>query len=207
MEEIRIHGRGGQGSVTAAFLLAEAAFYDGKYAQAFPSFGVERRGAPVASFVRISDTPIRLREQIYHPDYVIIQDASLIPKVDVFSGIKKNTLIIINTEKSKKELLSKIDNKKISKNIFLLPATEIALKIIKKPIVNTIMIGAFVAVTNLINFDSLKRAIKERFPKEIAKQNIKAVEFAFKYMKKEIEFKPKIHEQMIENKERFAVSS
>jgi len=98
LKEIRIHGRGGQGSVTAAELLAVAAFEDGKYSQAFPAFGVERRGAPIMAFTRISEHPIRLRSQIYEPDYVIVQDATLIETVDVASGAKPKGKILINTE-------------------------------------------------------------------------------------------------------------
>ena len=104
MIEIRLHGRGGQGVVTAAELLAISAFLDGKFTQAFPTFGSERMGAPVASFVRISDKSIRVRSQIYEPDYVIVQDATLIGSVDVFLGLKKNGLVIINTEKQPSEL-------------------------------------------------------------------------------------------------------
>jgi len=99
MKEIRIHGRGGQGSVTAAELLAVAAFEDGKYSQAFPAFGVERRGAPVMAFMRLDDKPIRLRSQIYEPDYVIVQDATLVDVVNVAAGAKPDGFIIINTEK------------------------------------------------------------------------------------------------------------
>ncbi len=100
LKEIRIHGRGGQGSVTAAELIAVAAFEDGKWSQAFPYFGTERRGAPVTAFARISDQQIRIRSQIYEPDYVIVQDPSLIPAVDVAGGIKDDGLMIINSEKT-----------------------------------------------------------------------------------------------------------
>lgn len=100
MREIRIHGRGGQGSVTATELLAVAAFEDGKYSQAFPAFGVERRGAPVMAFVRLNDKPIRLRSQIYEPDYVIVQDATLVDVVNVAAGARQDGIILINTEKN-----------------------------------------------------------------------------------------------------------
>ncbi len=99
MKEIRIHGRGGQGSVTAAELIAVAAFEDGKWSQAFPYFGTERRGAPVTAFARISDRKIRVRSQVYEPDYVIVQDPSLLSSVDVASGLKSDGLIIVNSEK------------------------------------------------------------------------------------------------------------
>ena len=99
MRELRIHGRGGQGSVTAAELIAVAAFEGGVFAQAFPAFGVERRGAPVQAFVRFDDKKIRLRSQVYEPDYIIVQDSTLIKDVNVFMGVKKGGIVIVNTEK------------------------------------------------------------------------------------------------------------
>ena len=109
MTEIRIHGRGGQGVVTASELIAIAAFYEGKESQAFPNFGVERRGAPIEAYARISDKLIKLRSQIYEPDFIIVQDDTLLGVVDLFKGIKKNTKIIINTNK---KLSLKLDIKK-----------------------------------------------------------------------------------------------
>ena len=104
MKELRLHGRGGQGVVTAAELIAQAAFADGKYALAFPSFGSERMGAPVQSFVRISETPIRARNQVYEPDYLIVLDATLIGSIDITAGLKPDGLLIIDTEKGPGEL-------------------------------------------------------------------------------------------------------
>ena len=100
MRELRIHGRGGQGSVTAAELIAVAAFEGGAFAQAFPAFGVERRGAPVQAFVRFDDKIIRKRSQVYEPDYIIVQDSTLIKDVNVFQGVKKGGIVIVNTEKT-----------------------------------------------------------------------------------------------------------
>ena len=101
MRELRIHGRGGQGSVTAAELIAVAAFEGGVFAQAFPAFGVERRGAPVQAFVRFNDKKIRLRSQVYEPDYIIVQDSTLIKDVNVFLGVKSGGIVIVNTEKAR----------------------------------------------------------------------------------------------------------
>lgn len=182
MEQIRIHGRGGQGVVTAAELIAIAAFYDGKQAQAFPSFGVERSGAPIQSFVRISDKPIITREQIYKPDILIIQDPTLLDssntnQIDIFSGINKETKIIINhPEKEKMNLNLK------TKNIYTVPATDIALKVLGKNIVNTVILGSFAKHTGLISLASLKKAIEEKFAAQdssIIEKNIVALEWAY----------------------------
>jgi pyruvate ferredoxin oxidoreductase gamma subunit len=156
MYEIRIHGRGGQGSVAAAELIAMAVFYEGKYSQAFPNFGVERRGAPVESYVRISDQPIRLREQIYQPNALIIQDPSLIGGVDVFSGLKKNGLVIINSEKN-------VWPEGKTKKIYSVPITKLAVEILGRPITNTGLLAAFAAITGLIKFESLVLAVRELF--------------------------------------------
>lgn len=156
MIEIRIHGRGGQGSVTAAELIAVAAFYEGKYTQAFPNFGVERRGAPVQAYARINDKPIRLREQIYNPDYIIIQDPTLIDGVDVFAGLKKNNTIIINSEKKDWPDLP-------FKNIYAIPVTKIAIETLGRPFTNTGLLAAFATITKIIKFESLVKAVKERF--------------------------------------------
>ncbi len=161
MIEIRIHGRGGQGAVTAAQLLAIAAFYDGKYAQAFPMFGVERRGAPATSFVRIDDKPINVREQIYNPDYVLIFDPSLIKIVDAKKGIKQS--MVVNT------------NEKI-KGSYCQDLTDKAMKIFGKPIINTLILGTFAARTKVVSLESLKKAIDQKFKGDIAEKNKQAIE-------------------------------
>ncbi len=161
MIEIRIHGRGGQGAVTAAQLLAIAAFYDGKYAQAFPMFGVERRGAPATSFVRIDDKPINVREQIYNPDYVLVFDPSLIKLVDAKRGLKEE--MIVNT------------NKKVDGG-YCHDLTCKAMKIFGKPIINTLILGTFAARTKLVSLESLKKAIDQKFKGDIAEKNKKAIE-------------------------------
>ncbi|MBI2251767.1 MAG: pyruvate ferredoxin oxidoreductase subunit gamma [Armatimonadetes bacterium] len=180
LKEIRIHGRGGQGVVTAAELMAQAAFEDGKYSQAFPFFGSERMGSPLASFVRINDKKIKIKTQIYNPDYVIVQDPTLLGVVDVLAGIKENGLILINHEKSAQEL-----NLNTKVKIRTIPATKIALEILGKPIPNTILLGAFAGISEEISLEGVKSSIKERFSSEIAQKNIQAVERAYQLMKGE----------------------
>jgi len=174
VKEVRIHGRGGQGSVTAAELLAVAAFEDGQFSQAFPFFGVERRGAPVTAFARLSDKKIRLRSQIYEPDYVIVQDATLISAVDVTAGLKPNGIVIVNSEKSAEDvgLDAGIDVRTID-------ATGIALDIIGRPIVNTTLLGAFAGATGEISIDSIKQSVLARFPGKIGEVNVQAAEKAY----------------------------
>jgi pyruvate ferredoxin oxidoreductase gamma subunit len=177
LKEVRIHGRGGQGSVTAAELLAVAAFEDGKYSQAFPFFGVERRGAPVTAFARLSDKKIRLRSQVYEPDYVIVQDATLISAVDVAAGLKPDGTVIVNSEKPAENvgLDAGIDVRTID-------ATGLALEIIGRPIVNTTLLGAFAGATSEINIDSIKRSVVARFPGKIGEVNVHAAEKAYQLM-------------------------
>jgi pyruvate ferredoxin oxidoreductase gamma subunit len=174
VKEVRIHGRGGQGSVTAAELLAVAAFEDGKYSQAFPFFGVERRGAPVTAFMRLSDNKIRLRSQVYEPDYVIVQDATLVSAVDVTAGLKPAGIVIVNSEKSAEQvgLDSGIDVRTID-------ATGIALEVIGRPIVNTTLLGAFAGATGEISIDSIKQSVLARFLGKIGKVNAQAAERAY----------------------------
>lgn len=180
IKEIRIHGRGGQGNVTASEFLAEAAFADGLYAQAFPMFGSERHGAPVTAYMRISDAPIRLRAQIYEPDYVIVQDASLFASVDVLEGLKPDGLVIINTTFLASEF-SVPDHYKV----LTVPATELALEIVGKPIINTIMVGAFAGATGLIHLEALERSVRERYPGELGEKEIVAMDRAFHSMEEE----------------------
>ena len=170
MIEIRFHGRGGQGSVTAAEILANAAFNDGKSVQAFPFFGVERRGAPVMAFTRIDDEPIKMRYQVYNPDYVLVLDEGLLNVVDVFSGIKDNTEVIINTktfEGSGDHEVHKID------------ATGIALDMLGRNIVNTIILGYFAKKTGVVSIESLLEVIKETFPGKSGELNGEATKKAY----------------------------
>jgi pyruvate ferredoxin oxidoreductase gamma subunit len=170
MIEIRFHGRGGQGSVTAAEILAKAAFEDGKYSQAFPFFGVERRGAPVMAFTRIDDKPIEIRYQVYNPNYVIVLDDGLLDVVDVFSGLKDDGEVIINTT-----------NQKVSTkgNISSIDATGIALDNLGVPIVNTVMLGSFAKKSGEVSLDSIISVIKQTFSGKIGEKNAKAAEIAY----------------------------
>jgi len=177
MRELRIHGRGGQGSVTAAELIATAAFTAGVFSQAFPAFGVERRGAPVQAFVRFSDQKIRLRSQVYEPNYVIVQDSTLIRDVNVFSGMKEGGIAIINTEKKVEFNIPK-GVKTIS-----FDATKIAIEEIGLPITNTTLMGAFAAASGEITIDALKKAIDERFPEKLAITNFAAAKRAYDMIK------------------------
>ena len=171
MIEIRFHGRGGQGSVTAAEILAKAAFKDGKYVQAFPFFGVERRGAPVMAFTRIDDKPIDIRYQIYNPDYVLVLDDGLMSVVDVFSGTKENTEVIIN--------IATEFEKEMNVIIHTIDATGIALENLGRNIINTIILGYFAKKTGVVSIDSLIEVIKETFPGKVGDLNAKATKIAY----------------------------
>jgi len=174
MKEIRIHGRGGQGAVTAAELLAASAFHDGKYSQSFPSFGSERKGAPVMSFARVDDKKIRTRAQILSPDYLIVQDPTLIGVVDVLHGLSGDGLVVVNTAKSADEL--GLDTKA---KVITVDATNIAVEELGKPIPNTVMIGAFAGATGLVTIDSVEKAVKHRFEGDLGEKNAKACRRAF----------------------------
>lgn len=177
LRELRIHGRGGQGSVTAAELIAVAAFKSGVFSQAFPAFGVERRGAPVQAFVRFSDEKIRLRSQVYEPDYVIVQDSTLIKDVDVFSGMKKGGIILINT---KGDIHGNIPE---GVRVIPIDATRLALEILGVPITNTTLMGAFAAASGEITFEALEEAVRERFSGSLADKNVAASRAAFDLIK------------------------
>jgi 2-oxoacid:acceptor oxidoreductase gamma subunit (pyruvate/2-ketoisovalerate family) len=163
MIEIRIHGRGGQGAVIASEVLADAFFKEGKYVQAFPAFGVERRGAPVAAFVRVDDAPIRLRCEIYEPDHLIVLDPTLIQVVDLTSGLKEGGWIIINSDKEPSSF-----NLSSSFKVITVDAGSIATKhklgSRTNPIVNTAILGAFAKVTGLVKLETVIEAIEEAVP-------------------------------------------
>ncbi|WP_456366497.1 pyruvate/ketoisovalerate ferredoxin oxidoreductase subunit gamma [Thermococcus sp.] len=177
MIEVRFHGRGGQGAVTAANILASSAFKEGKYVQAFPFFGVERRGAPVTAFTRIDDKPIRIKTQIYEPDIVVVLDPSLLETVDVTAGLKDGGTVIINTEKSKDEVLKEL--KKKPAKLALVDATTIALEVLGLPITNTAILGAVAKATGIVGLDYVKEAIKETFSGALGEKNAKAAEEAY----------------------------
>ncbi|MEN6592646.1 MAG: pyruvate synthase subunit PorC [Methanobacterium sp.] len=176
MIEIRFHGRGGQGAVTAAEILAKAAFEDGKYCQAFPFFGAERKGAPVMAFSRISDKPIRRRYQVYNPDYVVVLDETLLEAVDVLSGLKEDGKVIINSTDDV-DLIKEMESYNID-------ATGIALDILGVPIVNTVMLGALAGVSGIVSVNSIEKVTKETFHGKIGEKNAKAVQVAYEKVKK-----------------------
>jgi len=177
LKELRIHGRGGQGSVTAAELIAVAAFEGGVYAQAFPAFGVERRGAPVQAFVRFDNNRIRLRSQVYEPDYIIVQDSTLIRDVNVFLGVKPGGIVIVNTGR---EIAYPVPE---GVRVITIDATSIALEVLGLPITNTALMGAFAAASGEIKLTALENALRHRFSGELAEKNILAARRAYDLVK------------------------
>ncbi|GHU16092.1 pyruvate ferredoxin oxidoreductase subunit gamma [Alphaproteobacteria bacterium] len=174
MFQVRIHGRGGQGVVTAAEMLSIAAFLEGKHAQAFPSFGSERMGAPVQSFCRISDVEIRLREPVLEPNAVIIQDRTVIEPSNAFGGIVDGGFALINSP----DKLS-CDFKSNDVTVACVGATEIALEHVGKPLPNAVLLGSFAALTGIIKIDSVIEAIRTKFSGAIAEKNVSAAKAAY----------------------------
>lgn len=180
MFQVRIHGRGGQGVVTAAELLSVAAFEEGKFSQAFPSFGSERMGAPVMAFTRISDKPIRLREPVARPDALIVQDPTLLHQVDLFNGLPPEGFLLINTGRSLAELgIETLLGRHAEENIVTVPATEIAIRSIGRPLPNAALLGAFSALTGAVKLSSLEAAIRRKFSAKVADANIAAAREAY----------------------------
>ncbi len=188
MFQVRIHGRGGQGVVTAAEMLSVAAFDEGRHAQAFPSFGSERTGAPVVAFCRIDDKEIRLREPIISPDALIIQDPTLLHQVDCFAGLKPDGYILINTGKTFEELgLGDLVATHRAERLCTVPATELALRHVGRPVPNVPLLGGFAAVTGVLRLASVVKAIKDRFDGKVAAGNIAAAQEAYEIVRKEME--------------------
>ncbi len=174
--EIRVHGRGGQGAVTFAELLARAAISEDKYAQAFPSFGPERRGAPVLAFVRIdSNQPIKVRAEIVQPDVVVVLDPSLVHIADVTSGFKGGGMIVINSRKEPEQIAKELN---VNSSIAVIDATGIARELLGVPIVNTTMLGALVKATGVIKLESLIEPLTHRFGR-LGERNINAMKKAY----------------------------
>ena len=173
MFQVRIHGRGGQGVVTAAELLSVAAFLDGAHAQAFPSFGSERTGAPVVAFCRIDDREIRVREPIMAPDALIVQDPTLLHQVDVFSGLQPGGRVLLNSTRTSSELgIGDLP-------VICVPASDLAREHLGRPLPNAALLGAFAAVTGVVTLDSVSGAIRQRFATKPAEANVAAAEAAF----------------------------
>ncbi len=186
MFQIRVHGRGGQGVVTAAEMLSIAAFLKGKHAQAFPSFGSERTGAPVVAFCRIADREIRLREPIMEPDALIILDATLLHQVDVFSGLKREGYMLINTNRSFDDLgLGDFVKQFRHERLLTVPATELAMKHVGRPVPNAVLLGGFAAISDVITLDAVSEAIKQKFSGKTAQDNIAAATEAYAFVLKE----------------------
>ena len=188
MFQIRLHGRGGQGVVTGAEMLSIAAFRQGRHAQAFPSFGSERTGAPVVAFCRIDDRTIRLREPIMEPDALIVQDPTLIHQVDLFSGLaRRDGYFLINTSRSFDELgISEFTAGMRAQRLCTVPATELALKHVGRPVPNAALLGGFAALTGLITLESVAAAIREKFGGRLAEGNIAAATEACRIVGEEI---------------------
>ncbi len=215
MLQIRIHGRGGQGVVTAAELLSVAAFEQGRHAQAFPSFGSERTGAPVVAFCRIDDREIRLREPILAPDVLIVQDPTLLHQVDVFQGLKPDGYVLINSRRSFDQLgLGEVARQFRHERLTTVPATEIALKHLGRPLPNAVLLGGFAAfcrrravpepadplggrvpqggdqgvdISGLVSLDAVAHAISDKFSGKVAAGNIAAATEAFEFVRREME--------------------
>jgi 2-oxoacid:acceptor oxidoreductase gamma subunit (pyruvate/2-ketoisovalerate family) len=183
MLEFRWHGRGGQGAWTASELLARAAIQEGKYVQSFPEFGPERMGAPVTAFTRISTEPIKMHCAVYNPEVVVVLDPTLINAVSVAEGLSEHGTIIVNSKNSPVEI------RKILKTdrgeVWTVPATEIAIKILGMPIMNTAMLGAVARVTGIVTLGSLETVVKERFRLGVAEKNFAVIKEAYEEVKSE----------------------
>ncbi len=180
MFQIRIHGRGGQGVVSAAEMLSVAAFNEGRHAQAFPSFGSERMGAPVTAFCRVDDREIRLREPVMRPDALIIQDPTLLHQVDLFGGLAPAGFVLVNSTRSFTELgIEEFVQKFPRGHCCTVPATELALKHVGRPVPNAALLGGFAAITGQLSSESVCRAIREKFPGRVGEANTIAAREAF----------------------------
>jgi len=180
MFAVRIHGRGGQGAVTAAELLSVAAFLEDRHAQAFPSFGSERTGAPVVSFCRIGPTEIRVREPIVRPDALIVQDATLLHQGDVFGGLKDDGYALINSARTIDQLgLATLRDTLQADRLITVPATELAREHLGRPLPNAALLGAFAALTGVVTLDSVAAAIRSRFAGRVGDGNVAAAQAAF----------------------------
>ena len=187
MIEIRFHGRGGQGAVVASKILANAVFFDGKYSQSFPSFGVERRGAPVTAFLRVDREPIRLRTEIYEPDHLVILDQILIEQMPVTRGLKPDGIVLINSNKPPEGYKKTFEGFRVA----TVPASRIALQYhlgsSQSPIVNTAILGAVVKILGIVTMENLVKAIKDDVPSH-AENNAEAAREAYESVSEVIAF-------------------
>ncbi len=187
LTEIRWHGRAGQGIVTASELLAEAALKDGKYFQAFPEYGPERMGAPIKAYTRISDEPIEVHYQILNPEVVVVVNPNLLGVVDVTEGLAENGIVIVNTPETAEQIRARLGIKSNNVKIFTVDATRIALETIKRDIPATLMLGAIIRATDLVNLDNTLHLVKEKLGAklrdEIVENNLKALRRAYEEVK------------------------
>jgi pyruvate ferredoxin oxidoreductase gamma subunit len=180
MFQVRIHGRGGQGVVTAAEMLSVAAFHEGRYAQAFPSFGSERTGAPVVSFCRLDDRPIRVREPITEPDAVIVQDPTVLGLPGVVTGLGLRAFLIVNSSRSCAEFMRQPWAAALTtQSLHVVPASEIAREHLGRPLPNAVLLGAFAAITRQVSPEAVEHAIREAFAGRVAEVNVTAARAAF----------------------------
>lgn len=185
MFSVRVHGRGGQGVVTAAELLSVAAFTEGRHAQAFPTFGSERTGAPVVSFCRIDDRPIRLREPIAEPDALIVQDPTLLHQVPLFDGLGADGYVLLNTSRDLSALgIEDALSVLRAERVVAVPATELARDHLGRPLPNAALLGAFAALTGQVGLPAVLDAIRSRFPGAVGEGNARAAEAAFGFVRK-----------------------
>lgn len=188
MFRIRIHGRGGQGAVTAAELLSVAAFLEGRHAQAFPSFGSERTGAPVAAFCRIDDEPIRTREPVVAPDALVVQDAGLLHGIDLLSGLRPDGRVLVNSPRPPGALgLAQTTARPLAGRVVTVPATGLALHHIGRPVPNVVLLGGLAALTGCVGMAALTAAIEERFDGALAAGNAAGAREAYEHVRAERE--------------------
>ena len=179
MKEIRIHARAGQGAITTAYILGEAYFIKGMYAYAFPHFGAARMGAPMNAFVRVDNKPVRIRSQIYEPDFLIIVDSTLMRSVNCLTGLKEDGIVVINQREG-----IQIPKAKLKQRIYVVPANKIAQQTIGRPLGNTALLGAYAAATGELDLEALQDAIKKRLTGKMQEGNLEAVRQGFEFIKK-----------------------
>jgi len=183
LKEFRWHGRGGQGAWTASELLARAAINEGKYIQSFPEFGPERMGAPVKAYTRISDEPIRLHCAVYNPTLAAVMDPTLLATVPVTEGLGEKGILIVNTPKEPTKIKEEL--KMVEGTVWTVSATDLAMRILGRPITNTAMLGAVARATEVVKMESIEKAVKDRFPGPLAEKNIGIIKEAYKEAKSE----------------------
>ena len=187
MFQVRFHGRGGQGVVTAAELLASAAFREGRYAQAFPSFGSERMGAPVMSFCRVDGKPIRTHEPVTDPDALLIQDPTLLHQADLFAGLRPGGYVLLNSARSFDELgLADLAVEQDRNRFRTLPASNLAMAHLGRPLPGAPMLGGLAALTGVVGLEAVLAAIADRFAGQVAAGNAAAARAAFEFVANEL---------------------